>query len=95
VIGEGSIVAPGAVVTEGTIIPLHSIVAGVPAKVIKQRNCSRENRVNAWQYYRNMRAFERGAHRAWDGGEFREWARWIRAEIAADRDLALGFDPRV
>lgn len=95
VIGEGSIVAPGAVVTEGTVIPPHSIVAGVPAKVIKQRDCARENRVNAWQYYRNMRAFERGDYRTWDGDEFRDWAKWIRAEIAADRDLASDFDPRV
>ena len=35
VIGHGSIVAAGAVVTKGTIVPPYSLVAGVPAKVIK------------------------------------------------------------
>ena len=35
VIGTGSIVAAGAVVTKGTIVPPHSLVAGIPAKVIK------------------------------------------------------------
>lgn len=35
-IGKGSIVAAGAVVTKD--VPEYSIVAGVPAKVIKQRN---------------------------------------------------------
>ena len=34
-------------VTEGTVIPPGSIVAGVPGKVIRERNSSRENRVNA------------------------------------------------
>ena len=35
VIGHGSIVAAGAVVTKGTIVPPYSLVAGIPAKVIK------------------------------------------------------------
>ena len=95
VVGRGSIVAPGAVVTEGTVIPPHSIVAGVPAKVIKQRDCERENRLNAWQYHRNARAYERGDHRTWDGRAYREWLAWIRDAIASDRDLAPDFDPRV
>ena len=67
----------------------------MPGKVIKQRDSERENRLNAWQYYRNMRAFQRGDHRCWDGSAYREWLAWIRAEIEADRDLAEGFDPRV
>ena len=95
VIGRGSIVAPGAVVLERTEIPPHSIVAGVPAKVIKQRDSERENRMNAWQYYRNARAYLRGEHRAWEGDAHRAWVDWIRDEIAADRDLAEDFDPRV
>ena len=37
VIGRGSIVAAGAVVLGGTVIPPNSLVAGVPAKVIKER----------------------------------------------------------
>ncbi len=35
VIGRGSIVAAGAVVTKGTIVPPFSLVAGIPAKVIR------------------------------------------------------------
>ncbi|MDY6028819.1 MAG: gamma carbonic anhydrase family protein [Acidaminococcaceae bacterium] len=35
VIGTGSIVAAGAVVTKNTIVPPNSLVAGIPAKVIK------------------------------------------------------------
>ena len=35
VIGRGSIVAAGAVVLGGTVIPPNSLVAGVPAKVIR------------------------------------------------------------
>ena len=34
-IGHGSVVAAGAVVLENTIVPPHSLVAGLPAKVIK------------------------------------------------------------
>lgn len=36
VIGRGSIIAAGAVVKEGMIIPPFSLVAGVPAKIIKE-----------------------------------------------------------
>lgn len=36
VIGRGSIVAAGAVVTKNTIVPPFSLVAGVPAKIIKK-----------------------------------------------------------
>ena len=35
VIGKGAIVAAGAVVTKGTIVPPNSLVAGIPAKIIK------------------------------------------------------------
>ncbi|MDU4959461.1 MAG: gamma carbonic anhydrase family protein [Sporomusaceae bacterium] len=35
VVGKGSIIAAGAVVRENQVIPPHSLVAGVPAKVIK------------------------------------------------------------
>lgn len=36
VIGHGSIVAAGAVVTKNTVVPPYSLVAGIPAKVIKK-----------------------------------------------------------
>lgn len=35
VIGRGSIVAAGTVVTGGTVVPPHSLVAGIPGKVVK------------------------------------------------------------
>ena len=73
VIGRGSIVAPGAVVTEGKMIPPSSIVAGVPGKVIRERDSSGENRLNALIYHRNAQAYRRGDHRAWDGPEFKAW----------------------
>ncbi len=36
VIGKGSIVAAGAVVREKQVVPPHSLVVGVPAKVLKE-----------------------------------------------------------
>jgi carbonic anhydrase/acetyltransferase-like protein (isoleucine patch superfamily) len=79
VIGRGSIVAPGAVVREGTLVPPQSLVAGVPAKVIKQRDFTAENRENAWNYWRNAQAYAQGEHRAWEGEAFATF----RAEMKA------------
>lgn len=81
VIGRGSIVAPGAVVREGSVIPAGSIVAGVPGKVIKQRDSTRENRLNAWNYWRNSRAYAEGEHRAWDGPDFERFQQEIRRKL--------------
>ena len=81
VIGRGSIVAPGAVVTEGAIIPPNSIVAGVPGKVIKERDNAAENRLNAWNYWRNANAFRGGQHRAWDGEAFARFTAEKRKEL--------------
>lgn len=83
-IGRGSIVAPGAVVTEGTVIPPGSIVAGVPAKVVKQRDATRENRLNAWNYWRNAQFYVRGLHRAWDGPEYRRFLAEKRRELSPE-----------
>jgi carbonic anhydrase/acetyltransferase-like protein (isoleucine patch superfamily) len=87
VVGAGSIVAGGAVVPEGKRFGPGSIVAGVPAKVIAERDCSRANRVNAWHYHRNAEAYRRGEHRAWDGPEYEAWRAEIRARVEADLDL--------
>jgi carbonic anhydrase/acetyltransferase-like protein (isoleucine patch superfamily) len=92
VIGRGSIVAGGAFVKEGTIVPPGSIVAGVPAKVIRQRDSARENRLNAWQYHRNAAHYRSGMHRAWDGDEYLAWLQEIQAAIASDADLARSLD---
>jgi carbonic anhydrase/acetyltransferase-like protein (isoleucine patch superfamily) len=35
VIGEGSMVAAGAVVTEGKVFPPNSMLMGIPAKVVR------------------------------------------------------------
>ena len=87
VIGEGSIVAGGAMVTEGKVFPPHSIIAGVPAKVIGERDCSRANRMNAWLYSYNAQAHRRGEYRAWEGPEFERWRAAKQAAVDADRDL--------
>lgn len=93
VIGAGSIVAGGAVVTEGSVFEAGSIIAGVPAKVVKRRESARDNRLNAWLYWRNSQAYLRGEHRAWDGPEFERWkaAKW--AEIQRDADLRAPLMP--
>ena len=87
VIGAGSIVAGGAFVTEGSEFPPGSIVAGVPAKQIAQRDSARANQLNAWAYHRNAQFYRRGEHRAWDGDEYAAWLAAKRAEVDADRDL--------
>lgn len=46
-IGAGSIIAAGAVVTRE--IPPHSIVAGVPAQVLRQ--ISESDRIHVWEKY--------------------------------------------
>ena len=48
-IGENSVVAAGAVVTKD--VPANSMVAGVPAKVI--RTIDEQDRINVWENYVN------------------------------------------
>jgi carbonic anhydrase/acetyltransferase-like protein (isoleucine patch superfamily) len=87
VIGAGSIVAGGAFVTEGSVFPAGSIIADMPARVIRERDSSRANRLNAWQYHRNARAYQRGAHRSWTGPEYEAWLRETRRAVESDSDL--------
>ncbi len=87
VIGRGSIVAGGAMVTEGKVFPANSIIAGVPAKVIGERDNERANRMNAWLYHYNAEATRRGEFRAWDSPEFVAWRTEKQADVDADRDL--------
>jgi len=86
VIGEGSIVAGGAMVTEGKIFPPNSVVAGVPAKLIGERDNRRANRMNAWLYHYNAAAYRRGEHRAWEGPAFEAWRAAKLLEVEADAD---------
>ena len=46
-IGSGSIVAAGAVVTENAVVPPGSLVAGVPAKVVKDLGDAAVERIRA------------------------------------------------
>ena len=87
IIGAGSVVAGGAFVTEGSVFPPHSVIAGVPAKVIRERDCRASNRFNAWAYHRNAEFYRSGNYRAWEGAEYEAWAVAKRKEIAADLDL--------
>jgi carbonic anhydrase/acetyltransferase-like protein (isoleucine patch superfamily) len=87
VIGRGSIVAGGALVPEGRVFPPASIVAGVPAKVIAQRDSARANRINAWQYHRNAQRTRGGDQRAWSGADYAGWLAQKRAEVERDADL--------
>ena len=77
----------GAMVTEGSVFPPESIIAGLPAKKIGQRDSRHENRLNAWQYHRNAQAYLAGDHRAWAGQEYEAWLAEKRAEVEADQDL--------
>lgn len=89
VIGEGSIVAPGAVVPPGTRFPPRSLIAGVPARLVRERDAHRENRLNAWHYVRNAAAYRRGDHRAWDGPEFLAWLAHTKERIEQDEDAEI------
>jgi len=86
-IGAGSIVAGGAVLPEGRVYPPASIIAGVPAVAVKERDCARANRLNAWQYHYNAQATRRGEARAWTGADYERWFADKEQEVAADRDL--------
>ena len=44
-IGTGSLVAAGAVVTPGTVIPPHSLVMGMPARVVRAVNAAERERI--------------------------------------------------
>jgi carbonic anhydrase/acetyltransferase-like protein (isoleucine patch superfamily) len=87
VIGRGSIVAGGALVPEGKVFAPGSIIAGVPAKVIAQRDSARANRLNAWIYHYNAERTRRGEQRAWTGDEYARWLAQKNAEIERDADL--------
>lgn len=87
-IGRGSIVAGGAMIKEDSVFPAGSIIAGVPAKQIAERDSARPNRLNAWQYHWNARAYAEGNERAWEGPEYEAWLRDLTQRIERDEDLA-------
>jgi carbonic anhydrase/acetyltransferase-like protein (isoleucine patch superfamily) len=65
VIGENSIVGEHSLVRPGFVAPPNSIVAGTPARIIREQNSRAANRMNALLYYENALAYARGEHRAW------------------------------
>ena len=88
VIGRGSIIAGGAMIREDAKFAPGSIIAGVPAKQIGERDSARANRRNAWQYHWNAEAYKRGDHRAWVGPAYEEWILELSAKLETDADLA-------
>lgn len=60
-IGRGSLIAAGAVVTPGTEIPPHSLVMGLPAKVVRtDPGLADSNRANAQRYVGYAERHRRG-----------------------------------
>ena len=84
VIGDNCIVAGHSIVPEGAQIPANSIVAGVPAKVVKSRNNFVANRLNAFGYYYNGLAYAKGEHRAWDSPAYSQAVAAERASLEAE-----------
>lgn len=62
-VGTGSIIGAGAVCTENTIIPSHSLVLGVPAKVVKTLGPDATERIldNARRYAALKERYRDGA----------------------------------
>ena len=62
VIGRGSVIGAGAVVPPGTVVPPHSLVLGVPGKVVKDLGpgSADGNRVTAGNYVELARAYRKG-----------------------------------
>ncbi len=86
-IGRGSIVAGGAMIREDSVFPPGSIIAGVPAKQIGERDAARANRKNAWLYHRNAQAYKRGEHRAWSGPDYARFLAELDEKLESDADL--------
>jgi carbonic anhydrase/acetyltransferase-like protein (isoleucine patch superfamily) len=70
VIGENSIVAEHSLVRPGFVAPPNSVIAGVPARIVKERDNRAANRLNALYYHENALAYARGGHRRWADPSF-------------------------
>jgi len=62
VVGEGSIIGAGAVVTEGKEIPPHSLVLGVPGKVVRETTPEQQESIvhNAREYVKLAGRYRHG-----------------------------------
>ncbi len=81
VIGENSIVGEHALVRPGFVAPPNSVVAGVPARIIRAKDNRAANRINALLYHENAVAYARGEHRAWAEAGL---AAKLAAQVAAE-----------
>ena len=63
VIGNNCIVAGHSIVTEGSSFPDNSVIAGSPAKLLKSRDSSVANKMNAAFYVLNAKNYRHGIHR--------------------------------
>jgi carbonic anhydrase/acetyltransferase-like protein (isoleucine patch superfamily) len=70
VVCAGSVVAAGAVVREGMVVPPGSLVAGVPAKVVRPVDDGLRDRIRTtWQHYVELaRRHRAGAFPPWQAG---------------------------
>ena len=62
-VGANSIVAGHAILVEGSEFPDNVVIAGVPSKVVAERDCSKANLDNAEFYRRNGINYANGVHR--------------------------------
>ena len=62
-IGANSIVGEHSLVRPGQVFPPNSIIAGSPAKLIKERDCSEANLLNARMYELIARGYAEGRDR--------------------------------
>jgi carbonic anhydrase/acetyltransferase-like protein (isoleucine patch superfamily) len=81
VIGENSIVGEHALVRPGFVAPPNSIMAGVPARIIRSQDNRRANRMNAIVYHENALGYARGDHRVWAAADF---ASRVQARLGAE-----------
>ncbi|MCB1647203.1 MAG: gamma carbonic anhydrase family protein [Pseudomonadales bacterium] len=70
-IGAGSIVAGNAIVTEGAVFPPNSVIGGVPAKRLAERDNSKANIMNAHFYHEIARGYAEGRERLDDEAQAR------------------------
>ena len=70
-----------AIVSEGSVVPPNSVVAGVPGKVIAERNSYVDNKLNAVAYHRNALAYLENNHRLWSSPEYKAEMESLRNEL--------------
>ena len=86
-VGRRCIIAGHSIVTAGMEIPEGSVVAGVPAKIVAQRDNYAQTRRNALVYHRNALFYAQGRHDAWQGEDFARWRTEINERLAAGEDV--------